>query len=596
MRRELDRRSFLAGSLSATVLALSSPMFAEKENSTTGHFPALKELGRKFSFAILADPQVGHGDDTNPVAANARRTLTEAVREINAMKPQPAFAIFLGDLVNVFDERSVATFEECIHDIEAQPILVHGNHDTHPPYTLFKQLMQRVCGFDDVFYSFDAGDWHFIALPCSLGGQGTEEQKTEAAMLQWIESDLDANKKRPTVVFEHYHMLPQGLTQLEWYTFPLDLRLKLIGLFTGNGNVRFYFNGHIHNGIKTSVKTSWHYKGIDFITAPTIIAPRNFGEEFEPYQRGTAEGGYYLIVDVEGKNVAIRGRLVGQEREFKYPRHLRPFHEDLEPRWFHRTPELPSNAKLLNGDFRHGLHGWQSCYRYVADDDPGFVWKACKKGARHAAYVFTRAKEPLFWANDEMMELYQTVAIPAGGSPVLRAEYLLEDKPTDGGGYIRLNAMRNNEFKFTMMFKWGENERKADILVRGFGYALTGTAQGWTFLEDLGRAKRGFFWIAPSETGTWHSLTANIAALHDSALGIPGAFAQLGITKLFLAIGTWVNRSKGAASGAYFTNFSLTSNPQLDSSIDGIPLSIDEHVFKTDFGQDLVERQKKKRK
>jgi len=373
-------------------------------------------------------------------------------------------------------------------------------------------------------------------------------------------------------------MLPQGLTQLEWYTFPLDLRLKLMDLLTKYGNVKFYFNGHVHNGIQTSVKTSWHYKGIDFITAPTIIAPRNFGEEFDPYQRGTTEGGYYLVVDVDGKNLTIRGRLVGQEREFRYPRHLRLFHEDLEPRWFHRTTELPSNAKLLNGDFGHGLHGWKPCYRYVSDNDPGFVWKACKKGKQHAAYVFTRSKEPLFWANDEMMELYQTVAVPVGGSPVLRAEYLIEEKPVDGGGYIRLNAMSNNEFKFMMVFKWGENERKADILVRGFGYALTGTAQGWTFLQDLGRNRQGFFWNVPSEPGTWHSLTADIGVLHDAALGSPGAFAQLGITKLFLAMGTWVNRSQGAASGAYFANFSLAANPQLNSSIDGNAFPINEDV------------------
>ncbi len=597
MSRGMNRRTFLAGGLGATaMLAFSSPGRADTKNPATGHFRQLQGLGPKFSFAILADPQVGHGDDKNPVPENARRTLSEAVLEINAMKPKPAFAIFLGDLVNVFDERSVANFEDCIGGIEAQPILVHGNHDTHPPYTAFKQLMRRVCGFEEVFYSFDAGTWHFVILPCNVGGPGPEQQAAASDMLQWLESDLEANKKRPTIVFEHYHLLPQGLTQLEWYTFPLDLRLKLMGLLTRHGNVKFYFNGHVHNGLQTSVKTSWHYKGIDFVTAPTIIAPRNFGEEFEPYRRGTTEGGYYLIVEVDGKSVAIRGHLAGQDRAYKYPRRLQRFREDLEPRWFQRTTELPSNAELLNGDFGRGLRHWQPCFRYVADDDPAFVWKACRKGGRNAAYVFTRAKEPIFWANDEMMELYQTVSVPVGGSPVLRAEYLLEEKPVDGGGYIRLSAMSGNEFKFMMMFKWGENERKADILVRGFGYALTGTAQGWTFLQDLGRNRRGFFWDLPCTEGKWHDLRANIEALYDAAMGTPGAFRQMGITKLFLAMGTWVNRSAEAASGAYFTDFHLIADTRLDSTIDEASLSVDGSVFKTEFGQDLVERQKNKNK
>ncbi len=596
MNRELNRRAFLACGLSAAaVAAFSESVHGQSDVSAEGCFPDMRKIGRKFSFAILADPQVGHRDDKNPVAANARRTLAAAVREISAMQPQPAFAVFLGDLVNVFDEQSTANFEDCIQGLEAQPVLVHGNHDTRPPFTPFKQLMRRVCGFEDVFYSFNAGPWHFAVLPCNVGGPGAQQQAAAADMLQWLASDLEANRKRPTIVFEHLHLLPQGLTQLEWYTFPLDLRLKLMELLTKHGNVKFCFNGHVHNGLQTSVKTSWNYKGIDFVTAPTIIAPRNFGEEFETYQRGTNEGGYYLIVDVDGNNVSLQGRLAGEDRAFKYPRRLRKFTEDIEPRWFRRTAELPAKERLLNGDFRRGLDGWQPCCRYLADKEPGFVWKACKKDGRSAAYVFTRAKEPLFWANDEMMELYQCVAVPEGGSPVLRTEYCIEEKPVDGGGYIRLNAMSGNEFKFAMMFKWGENERKADILVRAFGYALTGTAQGWTFLQDLGREKRGFFWNTPSETSTWHCLTANIEELHDAALGAPGAFVQLGITKLFLAVGTWINRSKDAASGAYFANLNIDSNPQLKSSIDGVPLTIDEHVFKTDFGQDLVERQQKKR-
>jgi hypothetical protein len=596
MRHELSRRAFLVGSLGAGILARPMLLSAQENGSNLAHIPGLTGLGRKFSFAVIADPQVGHADDKNPVQTCASRSLRQAVSEINDIKPRPAFTVFLGDLVNVFDERSVTNFESCIQGLTAQPVLVHGNHDTHPPYTAFRQLAKRVSGFEDVFYSFNAGNWHFVVLPCNLGGPGPEQQDTAAAMLAWLESDLDANKKRLTMIFEHLHMLPQGLTQLEWYTFPLDLRLKLMDLFVKYGNVRFFFNGHVHNGIQTSLKTSWHYKGIDFITAPTIITPRNFGEEFAPYRRGLTEGGYYLLVDVDGKHVEVKGRLAGEKQTFAYPRRLHAFHEDLEPRWFRRTVEFPAKQGLTNGDFAHGLHGWQPCYRYVADNDPGFVWKACKKDGIHAAYVFTRAKEPLFWANDEMMELYQTVAMPAGGSPVLSARYFLEKEPADGGGYVRLNAMAGDAFTFMMMFKWGEHERKADILVRSFGYALTGTAQGWTFLQDLGRDRRGFFWNLPGAAGKWNRLTANVEELHDSALGTPGAFKQLNITKLFVAIGTWINRGKDAASGAYFADLRLSADAQSRSTINEARLPVDDAVFKTEFGQDLIERQRNKRK
>lgn len=554
-------------------------------------FPQFRDAGERFRFAICADPQVGHLDNESPVAARARDTQIQAVRELNAMSPQPLFVVFPGDLTNVFDEKSVACFEHCIRDLEPQAVLVHGNHDTRPPYEPFRDLMERTCGFRDVFYSFDAGRWHFVVIPCNLNGQNKEARETEALMLDWLEQDLSRCADRPTIILEHLHAMPQGLTQLEWYTFPLDLRLRLMALFTGHGNVKWHFNGHVHNGLKASVKTSWEYKGIRFVNAPTIIQSRNFGEEYPEFQSGLESGGYYLVVDVDGDTVRLTGRLAGTEKEYVYPDRFREFHDAIEPRWLRRAATFPGIPALVNGRFEDGLRGWDITFRYVADVDPGYVWETKAFAGKPGAYLFVKAKDPLFWANDEMLEIYQTVQTPTDGLPVLRACYHLTSPPTSGGGYIRLAALRDDEFLWMMMFKWGEGERFADNLVRAFANMMHGRPMSWSYLQDLGREKKGLYWNLPSTPGQWHELCVDIGTIYDAALGDFGAYARLGVDKFFVAAGVWVNKDEGASSGAFFSDMALASEAAPPpSEINDTPLVCDDSVFKTEFGQELMDR------
>lgn len=93
------RRQFLTTSATAA-LAVASGAAGTTVPAHSGKLSRLREVGDDFTFAIIADPQLGHADSNNRVFTNARRTLMQAVADINAMEPQPAFVLFLGDLVN----------------------------------------------------------------------------------------------------------------------------------------------------------------------------------------------------------------------------------------------------------------------------------------------------------------------------------------------------------------------------------------------------------------------------------------------------------------------------------------------------------------
>jgi len=592
----MNRRDFLqivgAGGVSMAMGGLFPGPNALAEKNTC--FDGLDKIGDKFRFAIFSDPQVGHLGATGRVSVNARKYQIEAINEINDMSPMPCFSLFLGDLVNVPDWLSYRNFMECIEDAKMPCMLVHGNHDGRPPYENYKRVQQIVSGHQKTYYSFDVGKWHFVVIPCNLDKGNPIETQTETDMLKWLKEDLQKNADRPTMFFEHLHMLPQGLTQLEWYTFRLELRKKIRDIITSYGNVRYYFNGHIHNGIKASVKMSWEYEGIKFVTVPTIIEGRNFGEEFEKYKHGLPRGGYYMIVEVDGEDARLKARLTGVKEAYVYPDRFKKFTDEVEPRWWHKTVAFEPNAEISNGGFEDGLNSWNATYRYQADSEPAFVFKATDevaKSGKKSAFVLTRSKGRVFWAMDDMTGLYQTVKVPQEGSPVLNASYYLSERPENGGGFIRFNAVSGEEFEFLMMFHWGENQDRANFLPRSVGYEIYGEQQSWGFLQELGEKKhRGMYWLVADDPGSWHNLKVNLRQLYDDCQESPGAYDKLGITKLFLEVGTWSNRAHGSVSRAHFDDISLTTEQKpAQSVLDDKPLAVNKWVFRTRFGQGLID-------
>lgn len=553
----------------------------------------LEPAGDRFSFAIFADPQVGNLDGMGRVEVNARRTQTEAIDEINAMRPQPAFAVFNGDLVNVPNESSFENFSQCIAAAQMPRLLVHGNHDTRPPYDRYLAYQQKLSGFQAAQYSWDLGRWHFVTFPCNVEWGRPQDVEAEAAFLAFLEADLKANPDRPTMVFEHLPLLPIGLSQLEWYTYRLELRQKLMDILTRCGNVKYVFCGHVHNGIKASVKTSWEYQGIKFVNVPTIIEGRNFAEEYPAYAHGLPTGGFYMMVHVDGADVTLDGRLVGVDEPYRYPDQFATFRDEIEPRWWQRAITFTPHRQLVNGGFEADLDGWSQTYRYRTDEDPAFYVEttdAQVAAGDTALHVHAHAKGRTAWANDDNMAVYQMVAAPERGHPVLRAQYYLPARPENGGVFIRFNAMAGDQFKFLMMFHVSENAQRADYLPRCIGYEIHGRQQSWSFLQQMGAQNKGFFFTLPDDPDTWHTLVADIADLYDRAVDQNGAYAALGITKFYLSIGTWCNKQLGSRSDLYVDDVTLAgvSDPP-PSRMDDRPIYVTDWVHRTLFGQELQE-------
>lgn len=557
-------------------------------------YPDLKKnVGSDFTFVILADPQV-KADADGPskgetLVLNAEKFVA-TIDEINAMNPQPAFVAIAGDVVGAPTDYAFKYYVSMAQKLKPPQINVHGNHDGVSPYENFiKHVGKPLSNVENGYFSYDAGQWHFIAIPCDM------KPDYSAQFLDWLAKDLEANKKRPTMVFMHEPMMPMGLTQLEFYTHPMPERIAITDLLTKHGNVSYVFNGHVHTGLKSSIKTSWMYKGTRFFNCPTTTRTRNFGEEFEGFEASLDKGGSYLVVDVKGDKVELKGRVAGAKGEIVYPGTFPEFNPELEPRWFTRVADFIPNAAVINGGFEHGLDGWLKVYRYIAEESPGFIVETTDRKARsgkNALYVYCREKGEN-WCYDETNEAYQVIKAPRKASPIVKVSYQVDKIPAEGGGYIKIMGFSDGAFQFLMVFDWAKDRYRSIHFPRSTYFTATGEKDGAHILYKLGQEKKAMFWEFEPVKGHWNDLVLDIQTLYDETHKKPGAYTALGIDKLFIGIGVWVDPIEGSECSAYFDDVNVIFDK---SEVEPTKLKTNESVFTTGYGGRIVDQQKEARK
>ncbi len=599
---QVSAGGFVLGSIAKAGYLLGVDGFECRLGPRSGNqFPQLDRIGDNFSFVLVADPQLTTETGIGSVGGTSSVRYDQMINEMNSMPRRPAFAVLDGDLVNTpTSTGSWDNFIDSTTSMKFLPILVYGNHDGNSDagyYSTFQDKQEICNGTRDYTFSFNCGKWHFVVIPCDV--QNTSD---EAAIIDWLQADLYLNRNKPTMVFEHEHLMPQGLTQLEWYTYNRPFRTDILNALARYGNVRYVINGHVHNGIKASAKTAWTWKGINFITSPTCTASRPFGndEEFLEFVDGLDQldgdtgGGYYMILEVNGEDVTVKGRLANVETEYIYDVNAFPEYVDQEPLWFNSIWDYTPTASLVNGSFENDYDGWMTPHRYIGDNyDTRMFVSAIDSGLSRdggkSLYMRTR-QGGLPWAQTEILQYYQWVQAPS--SPLLKFSYYLDTAGVGGGMYVRIYACSNTEMKHMFLLDWnatdGEKYQNRNTARNG-GYELRadGRREHAAWYITLGQLQQAMFWTLPETLDTWHDVTLNMQGIYDAIKG-SGSWSSLGVTKLFISVHCWSLENTGSINDGWVDAFSLTSAAGETSNVDGTPLATDSSVWDTTFGGEAL--------
>jgi len=191
-------------------------------------FAAESPATEAFTFVQLCDTQLGKGGYEHDV-----RSFKQAVRLTNALKVD--FAVICGDLVDNFDDTSVADFKEIKAGFTVPCYCAPGNHDVGNTATVASLNRYRQVIGDD-YFSVEHKGYTFVIANSSLWiAQVQGESEIHDS---WFRQTLAAahDKNSPVFVVQHYPVSA------------LPLASELLALFVDSGVVAV-LAGHTHTTI-----------------------------------------------------------------------------------------------------------------------------------------------------------------------------------------------------------------------------------------------------------------------------------------------------------------------------------------------------------
>lgn len=499
--------------------------------------PVSKPEKEQFRFFINADPQMGPEKTERKGLKILNELLENFVTEVNQEnKKQPVdFVVYNGDLVWDPYQDAFDNFTRIVSKQEVPVKLVHGNHDGYDDDPKFFQTQKTLSGYEKLNYSFDYGNWHFVVV-------GAQEkylhENQKKAQLAWLKKELTDNQDKQVMLFMHYHIMPVGLSQMEFYTYwPIEFKNQMLDAITEHGNVKYAFTGHVHVGVKASIKSSLEYKGTKFINSPTPVMARPFGEEYEQFEDNPDDRyfrrGFYLEVKVDGDKVEMLGRKIQHKFKAPYPDKFKSFKISMDNRFFKPESKTKPNKIIKNPSFIKGFEGWNKSYRYEKDKKPAFN-NTVINGSN-----FLNLKAPWgSWSFDEYMETYQIIEFDTSQPNHLQYNFdLPKFSKKGGGGFFKLIFYDDSDVRVNeLLLHWGARENFVKLMPNSFYFNSDGNRAPVDYLNKSIEENRVYSYPLKFDSRKNQLLNVNINAVLKS---LQSEINPTKIQKVSIAHGVW---------------------------------------------------------
>lgn len=260
-----------------------------------------QQEGNNFSFAVLGDTQY--------FKPGVNGSFQKAVTNIKKLNPDAVFA--MGDLVSSCDKKAECegkfnAWKGVLGELYFKTYMVQGNHDRVGKEDAdsawsktFNLPTNGPSGFSEFTYSFDKGNSHFIVLDSDK----PKENMINEAQRKWLDSDLNANKKKNVFVFFHEPAYPTNSKIDEALDVNPKDRDALWNILVDH-KVTAVFSGHEHIQARSKIKGVYQ-----FIFGNT----QSFNHL--PPKPGTSEYSYigegFGMVEISGDDITVKTYGIG---------------------------------------------------------------------------------------------------------------------------------------------------------------------------------------------------------------------------------------------------------------------------------------------
>jgi 3',5'-cyclic AMP phosphodiesterase CpdA len=141
--------------------------------------------------------------------------LSEAIAHLHGLDRRPDLVVLTGDLVDEGHPDEYSTALELLGELTIPYLVIPGNHDHRENFSAAFASHAYLPVHGPLHYCIDDHPVRIVALDSCPPGR--HHGHIDSAGLRWLQSTLEANSRKPTVVLMHHPPFVSGIPYLDKY-------------------------------------------------------------------------------------------------------------------------------------------------------------------------------------------------------------------------------------------------------------------------------------------------------------------------------------------------------------------------------------------
>jgi hypothetical protein len=203
-----------------------------------------------YTIAVVGDSHIdtdGQNSGNGLMYSPSENLFRSCVDQLN-LDETIDLVVFIGDMVNGAQE-DYEVFDEIVSDLQHPWKFTFGNWEKQNEN--WQGIASAYLDVGETYFSFDVPGYHLIILDSAESGEvGGRINDTQFG---WLESDLEMNRFKKTIIFLHHPLEDEGIFTLESIS-----KSRLNNILERNGQVLSVFGGHNHKNTISEINYRYH--------------------------------------------------------------------------------------------------------------------------------------------------------------------------------------------------------------------------------------------------------------------------------------------------------------------------------------------------
>ena len=188
----------------------------------------------------LTDPHISGGGDASASAEALRRAVTAML----AVRPRPDAVLVTGDLTDAATDAEYGLVRDLLAPLGGSVHVLAGNHDE--PDAVRRHFGLPGSAGEPLQYSVWVATVRVVLCDTTLFGRN--DGRLDPERLAWLDAELAAESKAPTIVAMHHSPLTTGVVAMDGIGLPAADRAALAAVIAKHPHVLRIVSGHVHRG------------------------------------------------------------------------------------------------------------------------------------------------------------------------------------------------------------------------------------------------------------------------------------------------------------------------------------------------------------